>query len=234
MELHGTGYLQALAKGEFKKDAFAMQRELTKPRPVRTIFDVGANRGDISHLYHDVFPEAEIHAFEPFPQTYGVLEENFSGATFMHCVPKALSNTEGVRQLYVNKNVDTNSLLKPTRMGLSSDSQVENLSRIDIQTTTLDIYCAQNGIERIDILKMDVQGGELDILKGAQRLLEQNKIGLIYTETYFLEQYEGHPLFHEISGLLHKYGFYLQDIYSPIYGKGCLAWADVIFVKRDH
>ena len=89
-------------------------------------------------------------------------------------------------------------------------------------------------IDRIDILKMDIQGGEYEALKGLHKMLSQRKIDLIYSEVYFVEQYEGQPLFHDISLLLFQYGYQLQDIYNPIYGNGCIAWADVIFVKINN
>jgi FkbM family methyltransferase len=231
VELHGTGYLQSLAKGEFKKDAFAVQKELSGKRPVNMIFDVGANRGDITAKYLELFPSATIHGFEPFPGTFDVFRETFENKGAVHCHSLAVSDSERVTQLYVNRNVDTNSLLKPKDTGLSSDVQVENKSIIDIRTTTLDLFCSQNKIDRIDILKLDIQGGELGALRGAEQLLKESRIGLIYSETYFVEQYEAQPLFHDISSYLHTFGFYLQDIYSPIYGNGNLAWADVIFRK---
>jgi hypothetical protein len=79
---------------------------------------------------------------------------------------------------------------------------------------------------------MDIQGAELLALKGAIKLLEEKKIGLIYTETYFRRQYNNQPLFHEISKFLADYGYYIQDIYSPIYGKGSIAWCDAIFLPE--
>ena len=90
----------------------------------------------------------------------------------------------------------------------------------------------ENSIKSIDILKMDIQGGELAALKGAQQLLENRGIACIYTEAYFIEQYEAQPLFHDISKFLYSYDFTLQDIYTPIYGKGNMAWGDAIFVLK--
>ena len=115
---------------------------------------------------------------------------------------------------------------------MSSDKQVKNIKKIDVDTISIDSFCLTNGIEQIDVLKMDIQGGELDALKGAKQMLANGKVGLIYSETYFLEQYVNQPLFHEIATFLHQYGYYLQDVYNPIYGNGNIAWADVIFRKK--
>lgn len=229
VELHGTGYLQALAKGDFKKDAFQVQKDSCgKESPV--IFDIGANRGDTVITYRELFPKANIFAFEPFPGSFNILKERFATDKLVKSYQVALDAKPGKKTFYVNHNVDTNSLLVPQETGLSSDKQVKNISNIEVETITIDSFCNDNKIEYIDILKMDIQGGELGALKGAVNLLQQKKVGLIYSEVYFLEQYKDHPLFHEISAFVHSHGYYLQDIYNPIYGKGNIAWGDAIFV----
>lgn len=231
-EVHGTGYMQSLLKGSFNDDAFARQRELFG-KNVSVIFDIGANRGDVVARYVEMFPAAVIYAFEPFPDSFGILEERFKRNNSVHCFKLAIADEEGMKTFYVNRNVDTNSLLKPKHSGLSSDKQVENLAIVNVASTTLNKFCTENNIANIDILKMDIQGGELAALKGAAALLQQKRIQNIYSETYFIEQYESQPLFHDISKFLYGYEFSLQDIYSPIYGKRHLAWADVIFTLKN-
>jgi len=198
----------------------------------RIIFDVGANRGDITALYRQGFPEAEIFAFEPFPESLDTFKGRHGTDNKIHAFQLALAAEEGEKILYVNHNVDTNSLLQPRAAGLSSDKQVKNVSELAVKTATLDVFCRDKGIEYIDILKMDIQGGEWAALQGASGLLQKGMIGLIYSEVFFIEQYKDQPLFHDISKLLHSYGYNLQDIYSPFYGKGNIAWGDAIFTKR--
>ena len=231
VELHGKGYLQALAKAEFKKNCFEVQQQLIhKKNPL--IFDLGANRGNVVEQYLSYFPSAIIHAFEPFPDSYNILNERYANNPKVFCLPKAVSSDNAIKEFFVNKNVDTNSLLKPKVTGLSSDNQVSNVATIKVESIILDDYCARENIDHIDILKMDIQGGEYDALKGLKNLLSEKRISLIYSEVYFVEQYERQPLFHDISKLLFQYGYQLQDIYNPIYGQGCIAWADVIFTKN--
>jgi FkbM family methyltransferase len=233
LELHGTGYLQSLAKGEFKKDAFEVQKSLLSNKPVKTIFDVGANRGDVYIRYRNLFPEADVYAFEPFPESYNILTKRHGNDPRLHLHTVAVAEKAEQKDFFVNFSPDTNSLLKPQKTGLRSDEQVDNKGVIKVETITLDSFCEQHKINQIDILKMDIQGGEYAALQGCKKLLSEGRIRLIYSEVYFIEQYEQQPLLHDISKLLHTYGYYPQDIYSPIYGKECIAWADVIFVKRD-
>jgi FkbM family methyltransferase len=229
-EIHGVGYLQSIQKAEFRKDSFTTQRELFKGQKIKTIFDLGANRGDIAARYRNEFPEAAIYAFEPFPGSFDQLRQRFVNDQMVFCNQLAVAENKSILPFYVNKNVDTNSLLKSAKIGLSSDSQVANESVIEVPCIKLDDFCDENNIAGIDILKMDIQGGEFNALRGAVNLLRGKKIKLIYLEAYYREQYVDQPLFHDISKLLHGYGYYLQDIYHPIYGKGSMAWSDVIFL----
>ena len=198
----------------------------------KVIIDLGANRGDTVQRYLELFPDATIYAFEPFPDSFQFLTKRFKDTPRVKCYSMAIADSDEQKVFYVNVNADTNSLLRPRKTGLSSDSQVENKERILVESTTLDNFCSTNRIDAIDILKMDIQGGELAALKGSKKLLEGHKIGLIYTETYFVQQYEQQPLFHDVSRFVTDYNFVLKDIYAPIYGKGNLAWGDVIFVLK--
>ena len=231
-EIHGTGFIQSAQKTSFKEDAFAVQKALLGNK-CSIIFDIGANRGQVTAKYIALFPAAKVYAFEPFPASIEIFKEKFGGNGKVFSFQKAIGEKPGNRKFFVNRNVDTNSLLKPQKMGLSSDGQVDNVSTMEVDVWTIEDFCSNNSIDHIDILKMDIQGGELDALKGATGLLKDKKIKLIYSETYFKKQYEDQPLFHDISTYLEEYGYELKDLYNPIYGKGSLAWCDVIFLPRN-
>jgi hypothetical protein len=86
--------------------------------------------------------------------------------------------------------------------------------------------------DRINILKLDIQGSELSALKGASDLLAGQLIDIIFTETYFIQQYKEQPLFHEIAAYLHGFEYQLQDLYNPYYGNGKIAWCDSLFIRN--
>ncbi|MBX2939209.1 MAG: FkbM family methyltransferase [Ferruginibacter sp.] len=230
-EVHGTGYLQSVKKSEFKQDIFVQQKELAGNK-VKVIFDVGANRGNVSLKYAESFPDAEIFAFEPFDMAYQILISKISNFPSIKPFNIGIADVTGTKTFYENVNMDTNSTFEPDTIGLSSDNQVKNISVSSIPVTTIDEFCLKNNIEKIDVLKMDIQGGELNALKGAESLLSKKAIGLIFMETYFKEQYKQQPLFHDVSKYLHEWGYYIQDFYEPIYGKGSLAWCDVVFMPK--
>ncbi len=231
-ELHGTGFIQSMVKPSFKEDAFKKQGELLSNHAA-TIFDVGANVGDITLQYSDLFPKSQVYAFEPFSENFEKLSSRVAHLNRVFPFQLALGEQVALMPFYVNNNGDTNSLLQPRKMGLSSDKQVENKSVISVTVETLDLFCAKHQLPEIDILKMDIQGGELAALKGAVGLLSTQSIKLIYIETYFRQQYMHQPLFAEIAAWLQQYNYFVQDLYNPIYGKGSIAWCDTIFLPAS-
>jgi FkbM family methyltransferase len=231
-EIHGSGYIQMLQKGEFRKDAYQHQKDLLG-HAVKTIFDIGANRGDVTERYLQLFPTAQVHSFEPFPGSFNTLTERFNNHPNVQLIQKAVSNNSNPLQFHVNANVDTNSLLASNDTGLSSDKAVQTQTTIDVNCTSIDEYCEQNNITHIDVLKMDIQGGEYNALLGAEKMLTAKKIKLIYTESFFVKQYKDCPLFYDIANLLFKYDYPLVDISNPYYGNGKMAWCDATFMQQD-
>lgn len=230
LEVHGKGYMKKIMKNEFKKDPFQTQYEITGGK-AKVIFDVGANRGQTTRKYLELFSDAVIHSFEPihnFMQYYDGYKSN-KRVVFN---PIGLSDKEGEVEFFLNKSLDTSSILASAKINANSDDSCKTVSKISIKTISIDQYCERNKIDAIDILKLDVQGAELAILQGAQRMLAENKIGVIYTESYFKQQYLNQPLFYDIAKYLNSFGFFLEDIYEPYYNHNLLLWCDSIFVKE--
>ena len=230
IEIHGVGYIQKLRNSDLKKSEWQKQKELLKGK-ANVIFDVGANRGNATLKYLKLFSNARIHSFEPFPESYEIFINRHKQNLNVHLNKYALSSSIGEANLNVNKSVDTNSLLESKKIGATSDKSCISIGQIEIETNTIDSYCAQNNIKEIDILKIDVQGSEIEVLKGALDMLKNGSIKLIYIETYFKQQYVNQPLFHDISKLLYNHNFVLQDIYDPYFSKNNIVWCDSIFVN---
>jgi len=230
-EINGTSYMHQLRRNAETKDVFVIQREMLNGK-ANTIFDLGANYGSVTETYKREFPDATIYAFEPFPEIFKSLSEKAKQFKNVKVYDKAVTDTSGKRVFFVNENPDTNSLYKSQEAGLSSDKQAQNKYAIDVDAVSINDFCAQEKIQKIDILKMDIQGGELGALKGATNLLEKKQISLIYLEAFFIPQYQNQPLFQDLLGFLFDNGYQLQDIYNPFYGKGSLAWCDAIFLPK--
>jgi FkbM family methyltransferase len=233
VELHGLGYLQALSKNEFKNSETLIYIRAFHPSDEISIFDVGANQGITISKFLSIFPNATIHAFEPYEPYSLKLIENFNSNAKVNINALGVSNQIGEQIFNINKSIDTSSLLNSKKTGLNSDEQVKTLNQVKIQLTTIDEYLKYKRVNQINILKLDIQGSELNALKGAELALKNKKIDIIFTEAYFIQQYENQPLFADIVKYLSNYGYTIQDIYNPIYGMSKLAWCDVMFVRDD-
>ena len=150
-------------------------------RKINVFFDVGANVGQTSQLALTSFPGAAVWAFEPVPEVFDKLSSVRSTRFFPHQV--ALGDKEGEVALYSFEE-DTATLARslvpnarfPVRYGLHCSEAGK------VRCRTIDSFCAEAGIEKIDVLKIDVEGFELSVLKGAERMFRMGRIGFVYLE----------------------------------------------------
>ncbi len=216
------------------RDSFEEQKWLLEASNVQIILDVGAHIGQTCERYHTLFPGAHIYSFEPFRQTFEQLKANVSKFPNATPVAYAIAKTEGIREFYSNGASYTNSLLaarEEAALWVEPFEQIKNVGKTHVSTTTLDIFCREYNIEHIDILKLDIQGGELEAFQGAVGLFERQAIQLIYTETMFVPVYVKQPLFHDLSAFLAKYGYGLYNLYDLEYGHNAqLKWGNCVFL----
>ena len=202
--------------------------------PLKTIFDVGANEGQTARSFLEEFPAATIYSFEPFPAAFEKLKQISAGPRL---VPAnlALGETTATRKLFLTKYSPTNSLLPVDAQAEKFLAGcVESAGETVINMTTLDAFCAQHKISRIDLLKLDTQGYELNVLRGAASLLASKSIKTIFTEVNFVPLYERQAYFHEIYQKLWEAGYRLVSLYDQQYRSGsCLNWCDALFVSEE-
>jgi FkbM family methyltransferase len=215
-------------------DAFLDQQRWLRDAPVRVVFDVGANQGDTVAQYRALFPSSTIYAFEPFDTVFARLAARFSSEPQVRPQHTAVTNGTGARELFVNDAHQTNSLLSLNDKELDrAMASNENLGRtITVPAITLDAFCAREGIDRIDVLKMDIQGGEGMALEGAASLLSRQSVRLLYLEVLFAELYKGQAYFCDIARILDRHGYQAAGLYNLVIGEGGLGWADAIFRPR--
>lgn len=152
-------------------------------RSIDTVFDVGANIGQTTRAALDAFPQARIFAFEPEPKTFEQMSRSVGGdRVSLHQL--ALADKNGVAAFY-EYGIDgdggslRNSLVPNARSTVEFGySSVER----SVPCRTIDDFCRTEGVERIDLLKIDVEGFELSVLHGAERMLREGRIGFVYAE----------------------------------------------------
>ena len=212
-------------------DAFRDQQRLLASAPVRVIVDAGANVGDTVAAYRGRFPDAVIHAFEPFEEVHRRLASRFAGDPKVRPHRTALSDASGTRRFFVNDADVTNSLLRlnPGAAAWAGAGAAAPGPGVEVATVSLDDFGAREDVTQIDLLKLDIQGGEGMALAGARRLLERQSIRLIYTEVLFAPIYAGQASFGDLAAVLADHGYQLFGLYNLAHGDRGLGWGDAIF-----
>ena len=142
------------------------------------LLDVGANCGDYARFLARLAPNAEIHAFEPHPRTAARLRAACPPG--IRVVEQALSDTPGTARLHDFADADgsTQASLSQDAVRLFSD----DTQAFDVAVTTLDAYLDTKGITEVAFLKVDTEGLDLAVLRGAHRAIEARRIQLIQFE----------------------------------------------------
>lgn len=144
----------------------------------RTVFDVGANVGDWTLVAAQLMPDAHIHCFELSPRTWRTLSQRVSGARFTvnNCGMGDRDGTIEFKDYGENSTVNTilpNATYHDAKLTAA-------VSRAEIVTG--DTYCARHGIERIDLLKIDVEGADHLVLAGFERMLRAQTVRVVQFE----------------------------------------------------
>lgn len=213
-------------------DPFTVQHRLIAGvKPV--IFDVGAHHGETIESYRQLFPGATIHGFEPFKASFDILQHRTSKDQNILAHNLALSDSEGRSVLNVNEASATNSLLPSSAEGARfwGEGLLETKEQVEVGMTSVDAFCREHEIARVDILKLDVQGHEYAVLSGAHEMLSRQAIGLIYTELIVAPTYKGQRSLSDYLAYLTPLGYELLDIYNPVRRHLQLIQADLIFLS---
>jgi FkbM family methyltransferase len=209
-----------------QRDPFRDLRTLAATaRPL--ILDVGANTGQSIRRFRRYFEDPEIHAFEPGAGAYAALRTAAAGLPNVHLVNGALGAQRATRTFIENERSTMSSLLEP---GPAAWGAVKRRTTVDLDT--IDDYCGRTHISCIDVLKSDTQGYELEVLKGAGRMLAEQRIRLVYIELIFSRMYEGLPRFDHTYAYLADHGFELVSFYDMHYQNDRLSWTDALFAHR--
>ncbi|MEA5583279.1 FkbM family methyltransferase [Nodularia harveyana UHCC-0300] len=218
--LQASGYtLYQTKKMPFGCDLKADIARISPDLTLKTIFDVGANKGQTTLNYRRKFPEAHIFAFEPVNQTFAVLKTNVGADSHVSCFNLALGEENKQEKMLVAGTSGSNSI--------SSGSQVNSQPNQSLETVnimTLDQFMVENDhkIDQIDLLKIDTEGYECQVLRGAEATLRSGKILYISIEVTFRPQDNHHTQFSTISEILADYNFNFVGLYdvNPFWGGG--------------
>jgi FkbM family methyltransferase len=225
-----------------------------------TVADVGCRWG-ASELWSAFGSRVTVLGFDPDAEECARLARAYRGPADIRFLPVALGPAGGAATLYLTREPACSSLYPPDPEALRQRPElfcIEPVGTASIELRTLDDCTAGAGLDRIDFLKLDTQGSELDILRGAERCL--GTVRALEVEVEFNEIYEGQPLFGDVDRFLRQRGFVLwrlgnlvhyglaearsdavghevqyfdsRPVPVPVQG-GQLYWAHAYFVHRE-
>lgn len=150
---------------------------LIADRLAPVLFDVGAYDGSYARMARRVLGDAAVvHCFEPNPSSFARLESE-AGVRFAH--ETALAARSGTSMLHEDPASPNMATLAPDALSVAGRVVARQMA---VNVTTLDEFCAERRIERIDLLKIDVEGAELAVLQGAASLLDEGRIEIVQFE----------------------------------------------------
>jgi len=228
-----TGY--EISKVEFGRDLWPDVKTVLADCEIKTVFDVGANEGQSAREFLRHFPAAKIFSFEPTPATFQSLKSLAGSEPRLTAVNQALGETPGKVSFNENAFHQTNSILPSNRQGEEyvGPAVTEHQRKIEVEMTTLDAFCRQTSVERIDLLKVDVQGFELSVLKGAQETLAARRIGCLVLEISFIPLYQNQATFHDLTTLLATHHYDLMGFYDYAHSvQNRLMWCEMMFAPH--
>lgn len=210
------------------RDRFAdIRTRLKGEHPV--IVDGGANCGGMTDLFLRQYSSPTIHAFEPIPELARQLTDRFAAHPNITIHGVALGAETKTVNFNVVANLVSSSVLFPSEINRAIHGERMDIRQIAaVQQVRLDEVLGSNC--DVDLLKLDLQGYELEALKGCGGLLERIKI--ITTEIEFVTLYDGQPLFADIDSYLCSRGFRLLNLYELYtHPDGQLTAGDAVYLN---
>lgn len=194
-----------------------------------TVVDGGAHKGEFIQLIHRQYSEPVIYGYEPIPELANSLKNKFLKSDKITIREVALGAIQEIIDLNITKILPGTSILEPDEAYSKKylDGELYAMEKISVQQVRLD-----REINNIDILKLDLQGYELEALKGSAGIL--SRIKLILVEVEFIPAYKDQPLFAEVDMFLRENGFKLLnffDLYT--HSDGQLTSGDAIYLNNN-
>ena len=192
------------------------------PQSNITCLDIGANCGQFFDSIKDLYPQSSITMVEANPHCERFLQRKKSP---YHMI--ALSDKKGILEFFTTKK-------KPRSKGASFYPEVnwknikeDDILKISVPVSTLDILFEN---QKFDLVKIDVQGAELDIINGGTEFLQSNNFLLI--EVSLVEYNQGAPLAVDVVKRLENLGFYILDCIDDHISAGQVIQLDLLFSKN--
>jgi len=200
-------------------------------RETKTVVDVGANRGQFALAARHHAQDAYILAFEPLEEAAEVFKKVFQADPAVELHRCAIGSRQGEVEMHVSRADDSSSLLPIADLQQKFFPGTEEKGLRQVIVTPLDAALYPEQIQAPAFLKIDVQGYELEVLKGSTLLLGYFEYLLV--ECSYMELYKGQPLADDVVRYVEKAGFVFAERYNLVHDrKGQPIQADFFFRRK--
>lgn len=204
--MHNLGGTEKLSKDPLSS-LLSRARQKNADFGKHAVFDVGANRGQSFVRLRNLLTGAQIHCFEPVPETFSELEKTVAGDDLAKVRQAALSSKCG-RARFTSVHGENNHFV--------GDGSEATENEIEVEVLTGDQYCQQMGIEEIDFLKIDTEGYDLDVLLGFADMLRRRRVAYLQVECSTNLDNRFHVHLERFIHFLHPFNYRLCDLVDPV------------------
>jgi FkbM family methyltransferase len=185
-------------------------------RPLATVVDIGANRGQFA-LAARAISGAKVVSFEPLPAIAELFKTLFSSDAAVTLHVAAVGERAEMKMIHLSARDDSSSLLEIGQAQSDLFPGTHEVGTLEVRVGTLDEFMTAQDIVRPALLKLDVQGYEMQALAGCRSLI--SNFDYIYCECSFVELYKNQKLAGEVVTYLSSLGFSLAGMYNPAYDR---------------
>jgi FkbM family methyltransferase len=210
-------------------DSLEFLQIIKKEIQVKIIYDLGANVGTWSLLAKTIVPQATIHAFEPIKEYQEKLLANTNKDQNIHLHKVGIGNLNG--EMRMNIAGHSSSFLEITEAITNLFPNEKKTGEVFTPVRRLDDYVHENNLPYPQLMKLDVEGYELEVLKHASECLKRCQYLIL--EVSFSERHKGQALFHEITSFLGKKGFYAYAFPCKMHLGQPILVTDILFKKQE-
>lgn len=206
-------------------------RKWYRTQKFATILDVGAYIGAYAFAMRHILPDAQVYSFEPLPASFATLQKNMQKFQPWQGFNTAVGESKGSLEFWQNDFSASSSALPMEDLHRETFPQTEVSRKVNVAVARLDDLAPELKLISPVLLKIDVQGFELSVLRGAEEMLKQ--VDCVVCEVSYQPLYKGQASFSEVYQFMLQHGFTyqgsLENLVSPL--DGSIMQSDAVFMR---
>lgn len=188
---------------------------LPKGSKVEWVLDVGANKGDVTLAALKTYPSCKVICFEPVQATFNLLQKNLKGySDRIFLYQHALAETAGTGEINITDFHGANSIMPQSSFHKKFNSHIGEKQKEQISLVRLDDIATQFPTTHIDVMKIDVEGYEINVLKGGENFIRSNVDAIIIEASLMRDVSWEKQGFMDLFAELTELGFRLVNIFD--------------------